>query len=473
MKKIYFTIAVLLYAMLPTTTLAQRSAKQEKIPIITEEERKQSVVFADGLRAFYSDDFTTAEKSFRTVILQNPQNDAAFFMLSKIRRTNKDYAGAAYYIGEARKLNKHNEWYLVEIAEIHDYLADYKQSSKYWEEICKLKPDNEYYLFALAESYLNQEKYTEVIKVYDRMEKILGVNDEISDAKKNIYLHLNDVKSAVGEFDRLIKLYPYETKYYVQAANIYITNNYLDKALPYLESALKIDKNDPLVHLILANYYKLKGKSDDSYRSLVIAFRNPNLVIEEKLSILQEYFTNAYKTKDDKEIRRTRNLVDAMIEAHPESVIAWSTLAGLQMLKGSFQEARVTLEKSLSLDPSDYVIWENYIVVLRQLKDYETIVNNTEEILELFPTNSMMLYNIGLAYLQLKQSEKAINYLNQASMYAYETALLAGIYETMGDAYWDMENKEEALKSWKSAQKKGVNNQSIKEKIDKAETTNK
>ena len=468
MKKIYWFVALLvLQCFFPL--YAQKNAKQEKILGITDEERKQSTIFADGLRAFYSDDYTVAEKDFRSVISHNPQNDAAFFMLSKIRRSNNDYAGAAYYLGEARKINKQNEWYIVEMAEVCDALGDFKQSSKLWEEICKLKSENEFYLFALAESYLNQEKFTEVIKVYDRMEKLLGMNDDISDAKKNIYLYLNDVKSAVGEYERLIKMYPYEVKYYIQAANIYLTNNYPDKALAYLEQALAIDRNNPLTHLSLANYYQIKGKNDDSYRSLVIAFRSPNLVLEEKMPILRNYFSNAYKTKDDKEIRRTRNLVDALIEAHPESVEAWVTLASLQMLKGAYQEARVNFEKVLSLDNTNFNIWENYILVLMQLKDWQTIINNAEEVTELFPTNSVMLYSIGLAYQNLKHSDKAIHYLNQASMFAYESNLLADIYNVMGDAYLDMNNKTEAIKSWKQAQKKGLNSQALKDKIAKAE----
>lgn len=465
---LYFLAIVFLMIFFPSLN-AQRSGKNAKNTVISEDVRKQSGIFADGLRSFYSDNYSSAEKSFRSVIAQNPQNDAAFFMLSKIRSANSDFAGAAYYLGEARKIDKQNEWYLIEMAKVYDNLGDYKQSSKLWEEVCKLKPDNEFYLFALADSYLNQEKFTEVIKVYDRLEKLLGINDEISAAKKNIYLYLNDVKSAVAEYDRLIKIYPYEIKYYIQAANIYLTNNYPDRAVPYLESALKMDKDNPLIHLTLSNYYEIKGKNDDRFKSLLIAFRSPDLMVEEKLPLLRNYVAGAYKTKEEKSLKRSRQLIDALIEAHPESLEAWATLAGLQLMKESYQDARISLEKVLSLDPSRYNVWEDYIFVLAKLKDYQTIANNAEEITELFPTNSLMFYNLGVACQYLKQPDKAIEYLNQASMYAYENSLLGAIYEMLGDAYDDLGNRSEALKSWKLAQKKGINSQELKDKIEQAE----
>ena len=451
---------------------AQKNGKNNKIPVITEDTRKQSAQFADGLREFYADNYTAAERNFRQVISQNPQNDAAFFMLGKIRSANRDYAGAAYYLGEARKIDKQNEWYLVEMAKTYDNLGEHKQSAKLWEEASKLKPDNEFYLFSLAESYLNQEKFTDVIKVYDRLERIVGVNDEISNAKKNIYLYLNDVKSAVAEYDKLIRLYPYEVKYYNYAGNIYLTNNVPDKAYSYYEKALQIDKNNPLTQLSLSNYYQEKGKQDESFKYLLMAFRSPNLIIEEKLPLLTEYFSAAYRTKEEKSIKKTRQLIEALLEAHPESIEAWGTLAGLQLMKGSYQEARISLEKVLSLDNTQFEVWEDYLYTLVQLKDYQTIANNAEEITELFPTNSMMLYNIGVSFLKIKQPDKAINYLNQASMYAYENTLLANIYNILGDAYLALDNREEAVKSWKLAQKKGMTNQDIKDKIVKAELNN-
>ena len=467
-KKI--VVIILFSELLLIPAYPQSNPKNGNKSAINAETRKLSASFADGLKNFYTDNYTAAESNFRYVISKKPQNDAAFYMLSKIRSANSDFAGAAYYLQEAMKIDKHNEWYVVEMAKVNDNLGDYKQSAKYWEEVCKLKPSNEYYLFSLADAYLNYEKYYEVIKVYDRLEKLVGKNDEITNAKKNIYLYLNDVKSAVAEYDKLIKEFPYEVKYYTQAGNIYLTNNMPDKAFEYFQNALKIDKDNPYVHLSLANYYEEKKKEDESFKALLIAFKNDELDIEEKLPILKSYFSAALTSKDEKSLKKTRQLADAIILAHPNALEGWATLAGLQLLKGSYEDARISLEKALSINNTQFSIWEDYLFVLSQLKDYQTIANNETEISELFPTNAVMLYSLGMAFQNLKQPDLAVNYLNQAAMYAFETALLARIYYVLGDAYFDMKNYPEAIKNWKLAQKKGLSNPEIKTKIDNAES---
>lgn len=448
---------------------AQKRLRQEELPQTNESQRKQSIVYADGLRAYYSDNFTQAETDFRTIISQNPKNDAAFYMLSKIRSAQKDYDGAAYYMTEARKIDKNNEWYLIEMATIQDQLRDFKQSAKLWEEAVKIKPDNEYYLIALAESYMQQERYADAIKTYDRLENLIGHHDELIEVKKSIYLFQNDIKSAVGIYEKLLVKYPDEIKYDVEIAKIYMANNAPDKAYPHLQNALNKDKNNALANLTLADYYKLKGKNEEAFKALLIAFKSPVLPIAEKMPEIRGYFNNALKTKDDKSLKKTRQLADALTEAHPEAVEGWKMIAAVQLLRENYADARITFEKLLSISSTDYTVWSDYLFALLQLKDYQTIANNAEEIIELFPTHAEILYNVGFAFLQLKQGDKAVDYLNQASMFAFDQQLSAVISAALGDAYLLIGNKGEAVKSWKQAQRKGLNTTELKEKIQKNE----
>lgn len=448
---------------------AQKRLRQEELPQTDESQRKQSIIYADGLRAYYSDNFTQAETDFRTIISQNPKNDAAFYMLSKIRSTQKDYDGAAYYLTEARKIDKNNEWYLIEMATIQDQLRDFKQSAKLWEEVAKLKPDNEYYLIALAESYMQQERYADAIKTYDRLENLIGHHDELIEVKKSIYLFQNDIKSAVGIYERLLVKYPEEIKYDVEIAKIYMANNAADKAYSHLQNALAKDKNSALANLTLADYYKLKGKNDEAFKALLIAFKSPALSIAEKMPEIREYFNNALKTKEEKILKKTRQLADALTEAHPNAVEGWKMVAAIQLLRENYADARITFEKLLSISNTDYTIWADYLFALLQLKDYQTIINNADEIIELFPTHAEILYNVGFAFLQQKQGDKAVDYLNQASMFAFDQQLSAAIAAALGDAYLLIGNKGEAVKSWKQAQRKGINTPELKEKIQKNE----
>jgi tetratricopeptide (TPR) repeat protein len=458
---------------LTAVSFGQKNNKRDKYSRtqtaeISSEVRKQSYIFAEGLKDFYSGNFTNAEQLFREVIAQNPKNDAAYFMLSRVKSATGDYSGAAYYLDLARKIDKNNVWYVVESATIYDHSENFKQSAKLWEEVCKIIPDNEYYLVALSEAYLAQQQYVEVIKVYNRIEKSFGLNEELSNAKKSIYLEMNDVKGAVGEYDKLIKSYPYEIKYYVEAANIYLVNDMVDRAESYYRQAQLMDKNNPYLQFSLANYYQIIKKEDDAYKSLLQAFKSPELPLDLLLPAFVPYYSQI-KDDNDKLLKKALHLADAISTSHPNADAVWVIYSILQNKNHDFNDARNSLEKALAINNADYRTWEYYINTLIQLKEYQIIVNNAEEMLELFPSNAVMNYYIGLSFLHLKEPSQALNYLNQASMYAYDPALLASVYDSMGDANLDLNNKQEAIKCWNTALKKGADRKYIKEKIAKAE----
>ena len=429
-------------------------------------EGQLSEKFADGLREFYSADYQHAETSFRYVLSKNPKHDASYFMLAKIRSQQKEYAGASYYLQEAIKLDKSNVWYKVMLAETYDLMNDYASSTKLWKEICKLKPENEQYLISLSQAYLNNEQYKEVVKTYDQIEVLIGYNEEITEAKKNIWLYYNDIKRAAGEYDKLIKEFPYEPKHYVNAGNIYLTNGMPEKALTYYKKAAEIAPNDPYTNVAMANYYQQKGDDEGYYTVLLRAFQSQELAADEKLNYLKAYLTTAMKNRTNVQAQnRCVKLASTFVEVHPDMVEGWATMGILKLNMGKYEEAKEAFERSLSMDNTHFTIWEDYLFVLSQLKDYKTIISCEKDLSELFPSNASMMYCLGRAFQKEGNPTKALEYLKAASTYSYDSRQLAQIYNTMGDAYQALGNQEEAVKYWRMAKQKGMNTQELKSKL--------
>ena len=455
----FFLILSLLMAM-PSISAQkkQKNSKEKgKTTVISDETRKQSAIFADALREFYAGNYETAENTFRQVLAKNDKNDAVYYMLARIRKEGKNYSGAEYYMKEALKLDKNNVWYKVELAEIYDLMEDYKSSTKLWEEICKLKPENEYYLFTLSEGYINLEEYTKVIEVYNKLEVLEGYNEEITSAKVAIWLYLNDVKSAVGEYDKLIKEFPSDPQYYVLAGNIYQSNNMPDKALNYYQEALKIDPDNTMANMAMADYYMGQGNEKAAYNALLKSFADQQIPIDNKLPFLKRYFTKAAKNPAAESIDQATQLSQSILQAHPERVEGWATMASLCMIEKKYDKARNYFEQALAIDQSSYALWEDYFYCLSQQKDHKNMISKGKEVLDLFPTNAAMLYNIAQAYFAEKEYNKAIELLQQAAVYSYDNNLLANIYNVLGDCHKALGHKEEAVKNWKIAQQKGIN----------------
>lgn len=422
--------------------------------------------FADGLREFYSSDYKSAETTFRYVLSKDPKHDAAYYMLAKIRNQQKEYAGAVYYLQEALKIEKNNVWYKIELAETYDLMNDYNHSIKLWKEICNLKPQNEQYLISLGSAYLSNQQYKDVINTYDKIEVLIGYNEEVTTAKVEIWLYLNDIKHAIGEYDKLIKEFPSETKFYVSAGDIYRTNALPNKAITYYQKALSINPNDPYANLAMANIYLQQGNEDKYFEVLLKAFKSQEMAADDKLTSLKSYLTSALKKRSDATIQgRCVQLANAFVETHPDVVEGWATMGVLKLNMGKYEESKSAFAHAIELDNTHFSIWEDYLLVLTQLKDYKTITECETDLSELFPSNATMMYCLGLAFQKENQSVKALEYLQQASSYSYDSRQQAQIYNVMGDAYKSLGNDTEATKYWKMAQQKGLNSKDLKTKL--------
>lgn len=460
-----FCICILLLAVIFSTSydiFAQKEQKKVKKTVVSEETRKQSGIYAEGLRAFYSDNYTEAETNFRKVIELNSKNDAAYYMLARIYRLKKDYTNALTYIGEAIKLDKSNVWYKVELAEIYDIQNDYKKSAKLWEEISKLKPENEFYLMNLGDAYVGSEQYAKIIDVYNRLEILMGYDENITNAKVNVWLYINDIKHALGEYDKLIKEFPNELHNYVSAGKVCQSNNMPEEAVRYFSAALKVNPDYAEANMAIADYYLNQDRYDMAFDALLKGFAVSDIKAEEKLPALKKYFSAAIRTPSNVTTRQCEQLAMAFKEAHPDRIEGYASMATMMMLTKQYPEAQEYFEQALGIDGSTFSLWEDYFFCLSKKGDFKTMITKGKEVLELFPTNASMLYNIAYAYYSEQQYDEAIELLQQALTYSYDNNLLANVYNLLGDCYKSLGNKEEALRNWKIAERKGIN---IQEKI--------
>jgi len=442
-----------------------KQSKPEKQLETVYDERKQSVSFADGLREFYSQNYSAATQKFQEVLAQNPKNHAAFYLLHKVAVEQNDFLLALHYLKEASKMDKKNEWYQIDLANVYEKLGDFANAVKIWEEICKVKYQNEYYLMSLANNYLQLEKWQDVIKVYDRIEGILGKNDDLTETKKNIWLYLNDVKNAVREYEKMLEIYPYEIGYYITAGEIYLSNNMPDKALPFFQKAMQIDADNAALNLVLANYYEIVKKPAESFNALFKAFSCKELEIEEKLPALKKYLTGTFRFPNSEMFEKTEQLAQTIAETHPYDLEGWATLAKLNSLKNKYKEAKSFYEKCIALDESQYSIWEDYFFVLSKLEDYQTIVENEKLVEEYFPTHATIQYGMALALYKEKYFENALKAAKQALSFTFENNFVAELNLLLGDISFEMGQKEEAVKYWKIAQRRGINTPELQEKI--------
>lgn len=441
MKRI---IGILIFVISFYSISYSQNKKKEtaKLPVVTAEERSASVTFANGLKAFYSQNYTGAEKEFLSVVSSRPSHAPSYFMLGKLKAEQRDYAAAEYYLNKAAAADKKNVWYLVELAKVLDEQGSYEKSVKVWDKVCTAEPRNEYYLFYYSDACLHLGKYKEVIGLYDRMERIMGYNEELTAAKVELWLHLDDVKNAVGEYDKLIKVEPWNENHYIQAAGLYVTNRMPEKAIPYFEKVLQLNPDNAEVQLVMADYYDQKGDKQAAYNAWLAAFRSKEIGAERKLPVLRRFLTTLPSANPTSE---QYALAQALTEANPDAVEGWAALGSLKLKERKYAEAAVYFEHALAIDLSQYALWQDYLYCLAQAHNYGKVLEKEADVVELFPTSSMMYYTLGVAHLNSGNARKSLTYFEKALEYSYDNAEKARIYTMMANAYHELGDTEKEL----------------------------
>lgn len=427
--------------------------------------RKLSVRFTNGLKNYYAGNKSEATKIFNGILLDQPKHDASYFMLSKIYTEQNQIHDAVNALQNALKIDKNNIWYKINLADLYIKMEDYTNAAKLYEQICKEKDNNEYYLYTLSQAYLSMEKYSKVIDTYNRMEKILGYTDELTNAKVSIWLYMNKVKEAAGEYEQLIKIYPHNAEYYAKAGNIYQTNGMMNEAMTFYNKALEINPNDPRLNLTMASYWEQNGNKTKQMECMMNVFSSSTIPLSEKLPYMKRIVTESVRNPNKDKINQAEQLAKALIQAHPEAPDGYSYEASLCIVQKKYAEAKTYCESAIAKDNTSYSLWEDYCYVLGQLNQWEALMKYEQDIITIFPTNAILLSNLGRACIASDKTDKALEYLKQASALAFDADRLAFIYNAMGDAYQLKGDHNKAVEYWKKAQQNGMNTPELQEKI--------
>lgn len=448
-RRSFLTVLMLMISVLLFAQPAKKTRNIAKTDDASVAARKISVRYTEGIKAYHTGNYAEALRIFNGIILDNPKHDPSYFMLSMVHTSQNNPQEAIHNLQQALKIDKSNVWYKVDLADLYMQTENYAAAAKLWEQICKEKDNNEYYLYSLSQAYVNLNKLDKVLDTYNRMETLMGHNDEITRAKVAIWLYQNKVKEAVGEYEKLIKIYPHNADFYVKAGDIYQSNDMLTQAMSYYEKAAAMNANDPNLNMTLANYYSKKGDENKQNYYLMKVFANPSVEIAEKTPFLSRIIAGTLRDPKQSNIALAEQLSDTLIKVHPESAEGYQFKATMLTVQKKYAQALGFYEKSFSIDNTNFSAWNDYCYVLNQLDQWNRILTYEKDLLELFPTNAIMLCNLGLGYLYANNADKAIEYLKQSLTFTYEKEQKKVIYSALSEAY-KMKGDAESAAQWKS-----------------------
>ncbi|MFT4971731.1 MAG: tetratricopeptide (TPR) repeat protein [Saprospiraceae bacterium] len=347
-----------------------------------------------------------------------------------------------------------NVWYQMFLAELYLETNEDKKAAGVYEALVEKNPNEEDFYFKWAYFLVRSNETEKAIKVYDELEKKVGINEENSRRKHSLYLGLGNYKKARKELDVLIETYPESPALRHLLANFLEQTDDKAGAKSVYQDILKIDPKDAQAKISLADGNKKNGNNEDYYAKLTDVFKNPSVHIDVKITEIFPLVTKVADTGDKQLAAEVLELAYILEEVHPNDAKSYSIIGDLLFYADEKEKALEYYKKTLERDESVYLVWEQMLYVLADLKDYEQLVKESDNALDLYPNQGAIFYLNGLGYSGQRKHKDAVSSLQQALIMASKNLRLKFQTHTLlGREYNAMKQYERADKNFEDALK--------------------
>ena len=429
-----------------------------KTNLSLEQKRQLDINFFEAIKERDKGNYDLAANHFMKVLGIDPFHASSHYELATIREIQGLPGEALKLSNKAANIDPSNVWYKLQLAHLYEVVGMTKEASDTYEKIVKQNPDKGEYYFEWASSLLNSGELEKAIEVYDMIESKMGIAEELSINKYQIYYRLKKREKAEEELQKLIQQYPGESKYLGLLAEFYEDIGEAEKALSTYEQILEQDPENPVVHLSLSEYYRQRNDNDRAQSHMLKAFQNPGLDIDTKVQILLNlYYPDTPEGSDN--VEKAWPLLDAMVATHNKEAKAWSIYGDFLFQAKRLEEAREKYRTAIVFDKSKFVIWDFILRIDAELGDFTALLEESEESIDLFPSQpAFYLYN-GISRIQKKQYDEAVDVLNSGKVLVVENnRLLAEFYSKLGDVYHQTSNFDKSDDSYERVLKLTPNN---------------
>ncbi len=422
-------------------------------------QEKTERLFLDAQRAKMIEDYETAQKQFREVLMLDPKCADAHFQLGQIYLSTGQMQLAREAAEMAVKYDASNKWYKDFLGGILARTSP-KDAIVLYRELLKQNPNDPDFYMSLAYLYVQTKQPLEAVKVYDQFEKVFGIDEGIISQKKGLYLALNQFEKAMAELKKLEDTYPDEPAFMLMQADLYIANSMREKAYPIYKRVLEIDPENPQALLAVAEYSSKQGDTTARRETFKKIFSNPSLNVDAKVKMLYPYV----QFFDIKKENRPEALMlsDILAATHPKEAKTHAIRADLYYLDNQMDTALAAYKRSLELQKDVFNVWQQLFFIYNQQRDWKTLKDITTESLEFFPNQAITYLFKGLAENQLKDFEGALkSYGKGEKMSLDNEKLRAQILSNIGDVYHTQNQHTESDEAFDKALKLDPDNATV------------
>ena len=418
---------------------------------------EQSADFIDAKRAIFRGEIDLAVELLRKLFKENPNHHASAYELSRLLMESNS-GEALTFAQKAAKLDGDNPWYIMHLGNLYSRGGKYKEAQSAFETLVKKHPENKKHYYYLINASLRNGDVKNALKTYDAILDKFGFDPVMVLKKKEIYLRIKKYDKAAEEVQSLIAQEPTNKRYYGILADVYMAAGKKDMAFDSYQKVLEIDPNDGKIHLVLSGWYASENQADKSFEEMKQAFQSPWLEVDEKVKVLLQLRKRLDEEADEGVQIQADTLLQILDRLHGEDVKVLAMKADYLAKEKKWPEAKVAYEKVIAKDSSKYLVWEQLVLISRELEDYKAMQNYAHRARNIFPQYPILYYFNGLAHYKLGAYVQAEASLKLGTSFIYKPMQELEFYTLLGMVRDSLKHYEEAENSFNRAMLADANN---------------
>ncbi len=448
MKQITAIILVVSFTAIFSSCSTGKKLKKHpgKQPLTEAMKYKESDLFTQAVILHETGKPEEAQEKISEALAIDPNDPAANYQEAKILSDLARKDEALVYAKKAKNLDPSNKWYKKLYADLEKRNGNYKEYLTTYEELVNEYPDDPNLLNELAFAYYFTGDYKKAVAAFEKIEEREGLNEMFSTKIAALYSRIGKPEKGAEEYDKLIKAFPDEKRYYAMKAEYCVKNKLPECAENSYRKIMEIDPEDPYVHISLSDFYRKNKNPEKSFEELKLGFENPKLDLKTKINLLLNYYSGSL-TEEQK--KQALELSEILKKVHPDEELSDAFYATMLYENRQYKEAERITRKIIKNNKTNYAMWEQLLFCDLYLSKYDTLVNDADSAIEMFPNQPIPYLLGGIGSFQNKNYEKAKNLLETGKdLVVNNNALLEQFYSTLGDTYNELKMYPESYAAY-------------------------
>jgi tetratricopeptide (TPR) repeat protein len=395
-------------------------------------------LFYEALKQKGIENFDRAVEALLKCIEIDNTVPVLYFELGKSYLKLNSFVSAEDALKKAVDKDPDNEWFLDELYGFYALQNQHEKAIETIKQLVKYHPD---YKEDLASLYVQTEKYDEALVILDALDAEFGVSISRDILRNRIYEATGRKKDQIKNLEARVENNPEKESNYLALIFRYSENNEKEKAFETAKELLKINPNSQVVHLALYKFYLDDNEPDKAIESMKIVVKSPEIKPDAKLKVLTDFIQFVSENPEyEADLVETTALVGET--SNSKSVME---LGQYYLSKKDHVKALENFEAALKLDPNNFTVLRNIMLIHLDLKQFDLAEEKSNEALEKFPSQPLFYLVNGVAQNELNQPEQAIEALEMGLDYIIDDAKMeADFYLQLSKAYTLLNNTTKA-----------------------------